>query len=44
MGGCFMAIKKAAYDEPSYFWEGVVIAIVAVIVLFLVAAYKGFLP
>ena len=39
-----MAIKKAAYDEPSYFWEAVVIAIVTVIVLFLVAAYKGFVP
>jgi hypothetical protein len=39
-----MAVKKAAYDEPPYFWEGVVIAIVAVIVLFLVAAYKGFVP
>jgi hypothetical protein len=39
-----MAIKKAAYDEPSYFWEGVVIAIVAVIALFLLAAYKGFVP
>ena len=39
-----MAGKKAAYDEPSYFWEGVVIARVAVIVLFLVAAYKGFMP
>ena len=37
-----MAVKKAAYNEPSYFWEGVVIAIVAVITLFLVAAYQGF--
>ena len=23
-----MSVKKPAYDEPSYFWESVVIAIV----------------
>lgn len=39
-----MPVKKAAYDEPSYFWEGVVIALVAVIGLFLVASYQGFVP
>ena len=38
-----MAVKKPAYDEPSYFWESVVIALVVGLVLFIVASYKGFL-
>ena len=36
--------KKPAYYEPSYFWEGVVIAVVVVLGLFLGGAYQGFLP
>jgi hypothetical protein len=39
-----MTVKKPAYNEPSYFWEGVVVALVAVFALFLVGAYEGFLP
>ena len=39
-----MSVKKPAYDEPSYFGESVVVAIVAGLVLFLVASYQGFVP
>lgn len=39
-----MTIKKPAYDEPSYFWEGIVIAIVIGLALLMVASYQGFLP
>jgi hypothetical protein len=36
--------KKPAYYEPSYFSEGVVIAIMVVLGLLLVGVYQGFLP
>ena len=39
-----MSVKKPAYDEPSYFWESVLIAIAVWLVLFLVASYQGFVP
>ena len=40
-----MAVKKAAYDEPSYFWESVVVALAAgLVLLFLVVSYQGFAP
>ena len=39
-----MAVKKPAYDEPSYFWESVVVALVVGLALFMVASYQGFVP
>ena len=39
-----MAVKKPAYDEPSYFWESIVVVLVAVLALFMVASYQGFVP
>jgi len=39
-----MAVKKPAYDEPSYFWESIVIALVIGLALFMVASYQGILP
>jgi len=39
-----MAVKKPAYDEPSYFWETIVIALVVGLTLFMVASYQGFVP
>jgi hypothetical protein len=39
-----MSVKKPAYDEPSYFWESLVISLVVGLALFMVASYTGFVP
>lgn len=39
-----MAVKKPAYDEPSYIWEGIVIVLVVGLALLMVASYQGFVP
>lgn len=37
-----MAVKKPAYLEPSFLWEGIVIAVVAILALFVVASLQGY--